>query len=252
MQGKFSMRKLLLFIPIIATISFTACKKEYHSPEVVPTEDTYYPLVIGKYNTFRTDSLIYDDFNRVEISKTLYLKYTIEDTFRDNQGRLSYYISIQKRDKLGQPWEANDVIYATKTSKGLEVQERNLRFIKLIDDVEENKTWKGNSYINALDQDYQHLLNWDYKFTKVGMQDKIDDKVYDNTVLVIERDEQINDPDTQPKDYAERTFSAVTYAKGVGMIRKEFVRWVYQVNPNSPNLAYRKGAKVVMTAIDHN
>ena len=209
----------------------------------------YFPLQPGHYVTYDVDSTLWDDFGCTRTDTKCQLRYSVADTFSDNQGRRSYRIDIyyRKRDTLD--WQNHQVIYVTPTAQRLEYVQDNLRFIKLVFPIAEGGTWNGNSLINTSDQDLQYFGDWIYKYSNVGEAFN-EGKYYDNTVTVNGTDQTQNNPeDPALRDaYAYRTYLKEVYAKDAGLVFREMIRWTYD-----PGVAYcRKGYSVKMRAVDNN
>lgn len=243
-------KRLLPFLILsgLFLVSFFSCKKESDDKYANDVSAGYFPLEVGHYITYSVDSLIWNDFNCTVDTNTYQVRYTVADTFFDNASRLSYRIetSIRTADTL--PWQPGNVVYATRTATGLEYVESNLRFIKLTYPIVEGQTWDGNSMILTNDQDYSYMAGWEYKYANYKQSFEQDGISFDNTVTVNEVDETQNDPETQPNDYAYRTYSKEVYAYGVGMVYRSWTHWIYDPGVKQ----CRKGAAVVMKAIDHN
>jgi hypothetical protein len=168
------------------------------------------------------------------------------DTFRDNSLRLSYMINTQIRRADTLPWRSGEVFYATPTETGLEVMQSNLRFLKLTFPIAHGKTWMGNSMIPAQDQDYQYLHDWTYRYQDFQRAFNTGKVEFQNTVTVMQHDEQQNDPETMPMAYAFRTYAKEVYAYDIGMVYKELTHWTY--DPGTSQC--RKGYSVIMRAVD--
>lgn len=243
-------RKSLPFLLLAAllTVAYISCRK----PDDVKTDlgptNEYFPLEIGKYVVYDVDSTIWDDTLCVKRFYRYQIKYTVADTFTDVQNRLSYRIVTSIRQKPEDLWENQEVMYATNTGAVLEQVYNELRFIKLTFPIVEGYTWKGNTHINNGDTAKGYFFDWNYVYRNVGDPYNTGDVIYDNTITVDERDEQINDPEVLPDEFASRTFSKEVYASGVGMVYREYIRWTY----DPATTKCRKGTGVIMNAVDHN
>jgi len=244
-------KRFLPFIAVIAALSLASCTKEKDADYGPDQSRGYYPLNKAHYIVYDVDSVLWDDFTGDSTHRHSQVRYTTTDTFRDAQQRISYQVDVMKRDNETSPWQTNDVFYVTPTTMGLDVVQNNLRFQKLIFPVADNKTWKGNSQIVVADQDLQYFSGWNYTYSKMGQSYDNSRVNFENTVIVDQVDDKVNNPVTQPADYAERTYGREVYAHGVGLVYREAVRWVYDQNPSTGRYA-RKGWEVVMRAVDHN
>jgi hypothetical protein len=237
-----------LLIAIALTVGVLSCKKKVDT--VVNRADIYFPLEIGRYVTYQVDSTIYTNFDcamGVRTSKCQ-MQYTIADTFRDNQERLSYRIEVRKRPADTAQWAPFKIVYATLNPASIEVVESNYRFIKMVFPVKNGITWKGNTYIPEGDADNMNYTDWDYLYSRMGESYYNGLATFDNTVTVDHRNEGVNynDIDSSSNIYADRTYSQEVYGYNIGMIFREVTRWERQ--PGS----CREGYTTTMRAIDHN
>lgn len=243
------MKRILPFLVlgIIATTSLFSCKRKVDTTVNISNE--YFPLEIGRFVTYRVDSTIWSSFdcaNNTRFSHR-YMMYTVADTFRDDQERLSYRIDVHARMEDTMAWTPYKVVYATLNPASVEVVESNYRFIKMVFPVKDGITWKGNTYIPAGDADNMDYLNWQYLYSNTGKSYFNGLATYDKSVTVNHVNDGINynDADTT-SSYADRTFSQEVYGYNIGMVYREVTNWDRQ--PGS----CREGYTVTMRAIDHN
>lgn len=230
------------------SMALFSCTKQNDDKYKGDFSKAYFPLQFGRYVTYNVDSTLWNDFLQVKSIHSYQMRYTVADTFRDNENRLSYRIDVHIRSNDTLPWQVHRVIYVTQTPTTLEYQEDNVRYIKLVYPISNNVQWKGNSLIPSDDQDYQYLNDWTYQYTDFGASYNDGNVYFDNTVTVLEDDELHNDPETMPSAYADKTYSKEVYGYDVGMVYREMTHWIYD-----PGVAtFRKGYSVVMRAVDHN
>ena len=252
-------KKLLpfLFLATLFTVSLFSCKKADEDEPVTENADAYFPLEKNKYIIYNVDSTIWDDQLCVKISNKYQIMYTVADTFTDGQGRLSYRIDTRIRKKTEDPWTTQDVIYVTNTKAQTELVQKNLRFIKLVYPIQEGRNWEGNALISSIDTPYMYFAGWQYRYDNVGDDFNTGEIIYNNTITVRQVDITENDPETIPNKPALRTYGKEVYAKGLGMVYREYYHWTYDEtalannDPNNPNRC-RKGTGVVMKAVTHN
>lgn len=237
-----------LLLAFALNIALFSCKKADDKPTPPSAEQEYYPLQVGKWVVYNVDSTIWDDTFCIKRFYNYQMKYTIADTFTDKMGRPSYWVETSIRKKAGDPWVNHDVFYVTNTKVTLEIEEKQLRFIKMKFPITDAETWKGNSYILTDDPKKQFFYDWNYTYKNVGESYNNEYVIFDKTVTVEEVDRAVSDPDVFPDDFASRTKSKAVYASGVGMVYREYIRWTY----DPATTKCRKGNGVVMSAIDHN
>ncbi|MEO6682356.1 MAG: hypothetical protein ABIN48_05975 [Ginsengibacter sp.] len=235
-------------LSLLLIVLFTSCKKESEIYESASLDD-YFPLQVGKYITYDLDSTVFVNFGKVRQVVSYQVKDMVDAKITDNLGRPSYRIIRYSRKTASDPWIANNTFMATPTDKSMEFVENNLRYIKLILPVKADNSWRGNSYIDTYTSgnDMRYLDNWDYIYDSVSMPLSIRSFNFENTIKVFHRDEDIGDPKIPGTGYAEKTYSLEKYAKGVGLIYREFLHWEYQGNTQSYD-----GYGVKLTVTDYN
>jgi hypothetical protein len=162
------------------TIALFSCKKETevldgHDYEAARLAEIL-PLQVGKTITYQTDSLVFTNFNRNEEIHSYIEKDTIDNEFLDAMGRTSYRVTRFMQDlNATRPWFSSGTYFITPTASTVEINENNLRFVKLALPLREGTTWSGNLYLP--DEPYSTMYNfsndnrmdiWDYTYSKVN------------------------------------------------------------------------------------
>lgn len=227
--------KLIHFFSYIcAVIILCSCKKQTEQINFPLIKD-YYPLSTGKVFIYKLDSTVIPAFGSDLITYSLLAKDSIADTFNDNIGRLSYKVYRFTTDSLQtKPWTYRSTYYITPTVDDIQlVDDYNLRFIKLIQPLKENFNWKGNAFIDTKspDNNFQYLDNWDYTYQNVNKPYTVLKGTFDSTITVFQRDELSPNTPFDVDFFQERNYSVEIYAKGVGLIYKEFLHWTWQPTP---------------------
>ena len=231
---------------------FISCKKEN---DVYTTEsiNDYYPLQVGKYITYDLDSTVFVNFGQEDTIVSYQVQDRVDAQITDNLGRPAYRIIRYIRQDTSQDWTPNNTFMAVPTQNSIEYVENNLRFLKLELPIKEGFTWKGNSYIDtySVNSELQYLDDWDYTYDSIDAPLTINSLTIDSTIKVAERDEFLGqDPSIPGTQYAEKTYSLEKYAKGIGLIYRDFLHWEYQ-GPQSISPGYT-GYGVTLSIIDHN
>ncbi len=248
-----------LFIPFLVLVSviWISCNKKTEDLSEINKGYKFFPLEIGKYVLYNVDSTYWDDFlGSVIVMERCQVRYSVDDTFRDASGRLSYKIVVNARKNASDPFYPSEVIYATPTETTLEYTQKNLTFIKLVFPVDNFVYWNGNSMLPLADPDYSEEFGgdkWSYNYSKFDKEFDPGNNLYEHTVTVNQIDEQLNDPDIDSTAYAYKNYSKEVYAYNVGLVYKERVYWTFQPKEgNSGGSGYRKGYGVIMRAIENN
>ncbi len=248
------MKKILPLILLVATVcTMTACEKETENFNPNPSTE-YFPLSVGKYISYKLDSLVFINFGTSAVVRSFEVKYTVDAQITDNLDSPAYRIVRYIRKTSANPWMADATFLAINTGKGIDFTENNLRFQKLKTPVRDLYTWKGNSYIDtySLNSDVKYLGDWDYTYDSVGIATVVGTFTLDNTLRVDQRDETIGNPN-DPNSYSEVNYSMEKYAAGIGMVYRKFLHTEYQ--PPTPGLGGRfvdGSYGVTLTMIDHN
>ena len=234
-------------------MAFFACKKKDSFTSA--TISDYNPLVTGKYIIYKLDSTVLPPFSNTFVTHTYQAKDSVEGQITDNLGRPAFRIIRFIRTDDTQPWMPNNTFMAVITGNTLEYTEDNLRFVKLSLPIKEGVSWKGNEYLTSdpypyyqFDSDF--MADWLYTYQQVGASVTLGANTFDDTITVFERDDAQGDPGSQPDFYAEKTHSIEQYAKGVGLIYKDFLHWEYQP-PGGSRTGYN-GFGITLTLVSHN
>lgn len=240
-------------VALLLTILLTACNKQNELLKISALSD-YYPLQLGKYITYNLDSTVFISFG----TKDTIIKYQVKDSvsaqITDNLGRPAFRILRLIRKDATQAWVGNNTFMAIPTANSIEFVEDNLRFIKLILPIQEGVTWKGNTFIDAysLNSSTKYLGDWNYIYDSVDVPLTVGSYQLNNTIKVSQRDETLGtDPTLPGTQYAEKNFSVEKYAKGIGLVYKEFLHWEFQ-GAQPGRQAYYTGYGIKLTMIDHN
>ena len=245
------MNKIIYLLVVV--IFFTACKKESEEFKTISISD-YAPLTVGKYVTYSLDSLVYINFGATEAHRFYEVKYLTADSLTDLLGRKAFRIVRYKRTLPSGTFTPDNTFLAVNTGTSFEFTENNLRYLKLTQPIKNDRTWKGNSAIDvtSVGTDLQYLADWDYTYKDVEQPKKIGTYNLTNTITVNQIDESVNlpvIPAGQPNqtNIASKDFSKEIYAKGIGLVQREFVHFEYQL-AFPGYVGY--GIKLVM--VDHN
>ena len=245
------MKKIILLLAIV--VFFAACKKESEQLQVTPIND-YAPLAAGKYVTYNLDSLVYLNFGATEAHHIYEVKYLTADSLTDLLGRKAFRIVRYIRTLPSGIFTPDNTFVAVNTGTNFELTENNLRYLKLTLPIKNDRAWKGNSAIDvtSVGSDLQYLSDWDYTYSEVDQPKKVGTFNLANTVTVKEIDESVNLPvipagQANQTNIASRDYSKEIYAKGIGLVQRDFIHFEYQL-AFPGYIGY--GVKMVM--VDHN
>ncbi len=233
------MRKILLgtFISLVAVATIVSCNSTKETLDLPLLQD-YYPMQVGRVFTYRLDSTALTNFS-TQLTKKYYLaKDSVESQFTDNLGRQSFRIYRYLRDTLSlQPWVYTATYYATinNDNQSAEFVDNNIRFLKMRLPITNGSQWQGNTYIDtkSANSDLKYFDGWVYELQNVGGSYNVRKGNFTNTITVFQHDETLpNVPFTTSLSFQERDYSIEVYAKGVGLIYKDFLHYTWQTSPS--------------------
>lgn len=258
-----------LFVLTTATLFLFSCKKETeeYTDTGEPISD-YLPLQVGKYITYRTDSLVFPDAGHSVETHYYQEKHIIDAQVPDALGRTSFRVFRYLRDSAGtQNWSPAGTYYITPITDSItrmysrvEVTENNLRIVKLAKSIKENQTWKGNEYLptdpyaSLYGADFQqdnNIFQWDFSVVSTNETVNIRGTNYNNVITVQAANNLDNVPVTDQNRLATSSVSIDKYSKGIGLIYQEYSLWERQP-PTTTATAYYNGFSVIRRIIDHN
>jgi hypothetical protein len=243
-----------LFFSILLILVFASCKKDT-GEVVLPAISDYAPLVVGKFITYKIDSLVFINFNTTEAHRFYEVKYLVTDSLKDNLNRKAFKIVRFIRTGAPNPFVQDNAFMAINTGDTYEFVENYGRYLKLSQPIVDDFTWKGNRYLDAISSStLNYLEDWDYTYDRVGMAPKspLDTLgLGKNTITVNHINEEYELPVTPTTTYATKDFSKEVYAKGIGMVYRKFIHFVYQYNITTGIRGY-SGEGITMQMINHN
>ena len=201
----------------------------------------YYPVSTGKVWIYRLDSTNIPAFGTSLVTNSYHIKDSVGSSFTDNTGRQSWVVYRFITDTLEQnAWQSLSSYYITPTDNDVEVvDDNNLRFIKLTTPIRTGYTWLGNTYIDtrSATTPYQYFDGWHYMYTSVDSPYTTLSGIIDSSVTVFQRNETSPKGPFDPEFYQQRNYSVEVYAKGVGLIYKNFLHSVWQPTPEPARYA---------------
>jgi hypothetical protein len=215
---------LLVAIPLLE-----GCKKD----SVIPPDPyyrDYFTSEPGQYIIYNCDSIVFDDFNGTIDTFRFRIKEYYESEFVDNAGRNAIRIERYKQPLNASNWTLSDVWQVTKTDQQVEKVEEDVRLIKLIFPVADDKEWD----INALN----NLGKRTVAYKDAHLPYSTEALNFDSTVTV---------ENTDPQNLINEYRDTEIFAKGLGMIYKRFVNVQY-VTP--PAIGVESGTVFTMQAVE--
>jgi len=218
------MQHKVSFIAFITAVFclVNACKKNETDTFDGDYGYSYFPDDSGHFVIYQIDSVIYDDFNGIVRTSTIYLKESIGEQFIDNLGRKAKRIvrSYSNVDSTIQNWETSNVYYMVRNTLVAERVEENLRYIKMVFPNDDNQKWLGNKYLMSpppyiIDTSNYSVRDWKFTISRRDREYLINAARYDSTLTITQ---------IQDSSAIYKTFVKEIYARNVGLIYKE--NWI--------------------------
>jgi hypothetical protein len=190
------------------------------------------PLKVGNVFWYRLDSTVVTNFGAQLVTKSYIAKDSVVNTFTDNIGRKAFTLFRYLTDTLQlQPYTYNATYVYFIDSNKIEWLNDNLKFIVLANPLSTNTSWKGNAFIQPRNiTTNTRYADWDYTYTAIDADFTTRKGIIKNTTTVL----QIADstaPIFNPNVLYGKTYSAEVYAKGIGLVYKDFMNYFYQTTP---------------------
>ncbi|MFZ9662076.1 MAG: hypothetical protein ACO29O_09380 [Chitinophagaceae bacterium] len=216
-------KRHIAVIFLLILLSITGCEKTMDTVPDTMNISSYYPMEVGKYITYKLDSTVYINLNTIKTTKSYIVQDKIDEIFKDNLGRDAFKIRRKIRSNADTTlWIDNATFVVIPSEKNIEYIDNNLRFIKLVNPVNEIISWKGNAFIDGFTSQLRFYDNWDYIYENIGTPFSINQTTYPETITVNQVNRIDGDPSTKNFYYAI-TRSQEVYAKGIGLIYKDFL-----------------------------
>ncbi len=236
--------QIKLFTVLLCFQCFIACTKQDTISSSFKAIN-YYPLAAGKVWIYRLDSTTTPDFGTSLVVHSYHVKDSVAGSFSDNTNRITWIVYRFITDTTEEtPWQSLSTYTVTPTQTDIEVlDDKNLRFVKLVTPVAPCKTWLGNNYIDtrSITSVFQYLDGWNYAYTVVDSPYTTLAGVIDSSVTVFQQDETSPEGPFDPNYFQQRDYSVEVYAKNVGLIYKDFLHWIWQPGDQQPG-AYQDGS----------
>ncbi|HEX9511434.1 MAG TPA: hypothetical protein VF939_13185 [Puia sp.] len=254
-----------ILLTLAFALAISSCKKTTYTYPPSQLTSYFMPLQVGKYITYRLDSLTFYYYGQSDTLTHYLAKDSVEAAITDNQGRPSWRVVRYLSDTTGVVWTPSETYMVTPTVQTLEMVENNLRYIKLAFPMDEGFSWTGNTHLpyapykgffDFSDDSHLSLQLWNYTYQNVNKPFPVGNQVYDSTATVLQKNDSINLANNLPiidTSFASRTNWTETYARNIGLIYRHTALWEYQPpTPNGTQTGYKIGFEVTLSIVDHN
>ncbi len=210
----------LCAILLAIIVVLPSCDKE--DTFVADFKYEYFPTDSGRYVIYDVDSIIFNSFFQPPLKDTIQfqVREVYGDLFIDGEGnQLRRIERFRRNDTIGN-WALTDVWYAGIINNQAIWVEENLRFLKFVFPPKAKSKWDGNQYIQITEGN-EFMEGWEYSFSEIDVPKTINGLNFDSTATVILTN--------QTESLIERITATETYAKGVGLIYKDWA-WLKKQN----------------------
>jgi hypothetical protein len=179
------------------------------------------------------DSTITANYGEKLIVKSYIAKDSVEKWSVNNLGESEYIVYRYITDTLQRkPFEYSSTYSIAYEANKMVTRSDNLTFISLVNPVSINTNWKGNERFNYQPPSpYYFYDNWSYGYQNINENFTTLKGVIPNTTTVLQNNFQLPETGYDPNQYNEKSYSKEVYAKGIGLVYKEILHYIYQVTP---------------------
>lgn len=230
--------KLPYFCCLLLIFSLTACEESVEE-FTLPDSQAYFPLETGQTMIYQVDSINYFNGGAVVDSTRSYVREEIVERFADVEGEEFYRLERSVRRDLEDEWQIADVWLVSRDATGAYRTEENLRFIKLVFPLTENRVWNHNAFINdqmfstiAGGETIQIFRDWESSVATLDSTQTIQGQEFTEVAIVVHVDDN---------NLIERRYVEERYAKNVGLIYQEML--ILDSQNTSSNGTWREKAE---------
>jgi hypothetical protein len=254
--------RFVLFATLALGLAMGSCHKAASYPGN-PLTNYYIGLHVGKYITYRMDSLNFYFYGQSDTVTSYLAKDSVEKQTVDNSGATAWLVTRYLSDTLGSFWTPSMTYIVSPSAQAIDMTENNLRFVKLAYPMDLGYSWTGNTYLPYnpyqdffVYSDYNNLSlsTWNYYYSQVNQPFTVTNGMtFDSTSTVLQISDSTNVPIANANVFASVTYWSETYAKHVGMIYRHTEMWEYQPpTPDGSQAGYKIGFALTMSVVDHN
>ncbi|MDF2189466.1 hypothetical protein [Paraflavitalea sp. CAU 1676] len=250
----FSLIVLLALLVVVA-----GCDKKTDDTQYTTPSD-YFRLEMGKYIIYRLDSLTFANYGVDDLVTSYQAKDIVEGIGSDLLGRPTWRVQRYLRPFSSTneaDWKASVAYEVIKDKSTIEINENNLRFIKLQTPIAEGRGFMGNGYLP--DEPYnqydisitENMQSWESSYEEFGPAE-INGKTYDNTITITQVNDSSDVPIVSKQLPASKTVWVEKYAKDIGLIYRDVAIWEYQPPLSGSTEGKKIGFGIRLSIISHN
>lgn len=215
------MNKLFLLVILLGSMACLQSCEEI--TETVDLEEgiDYFPLEVGQNLVYSVDSLNFlIGTQGIFIDSThTFVREKIVDTFEDNEGNTAYKVERFERKSDTLDWQIRDVWTASRDEQRAFRTEENLRFVRMIFPLKEERVWESTAFIDkgmivtvAGGETIELFKNWESEVLSVNQAETIGGREYPEVATIIHADSE---------NFIEYRYVVEKYAKNIGLVYRE-------------------------------
>lgn len=229
--------RIAFLLAAITSMAIISCKKT-NDDTVFTSYREYSNLQPGKYIIYRLDSTITRSFGSSFVVASYIVKDSVAEEITDNLNRPAFKVYRFYWNATHTAWNPVNTFTYTPAQNSLEYYENNLRYLKLVDPIENDKSWLGNSYVGQpVFHQNSFFQTWEFYYKEVGEPKRIGNLDFANTVTVVQYDSTQNNP-FSPYAFSTYDKGYEIYADSVGLVYRDVMSWEYQPSINIGNCVH--------------
>jgi hypothetical protein len=197
---------------------FLACSTEEVEPEQIELGTDYFPVEIGKYWTYRVDTLEYTFAGNIERG-FYFLKEKISDSLYRQEGNMVYRIERFKTLDTNQSWILDSVWSMRVDKEKILKTENNRPLVRLRFPLREGLSWDINQFNPLQDS---NSINWAV-VKEYGKPFTFKGQLYPSATILEKRD----------SNCVNNSAFLETYLKGIGLAFKQKKLITYDLTVDS-------------------
>lgn len=241
---------ILFFLFSFSVLFTTSCESETEAVDESTFGYDFFPVVVGKSWTYRSDSIVLFSGGTKRDTLQSYILEVVGDTFTDAAGNLAFKLNRFFKRNEADAWTTLNT-WTTSIDKTMAIRtEENIRQVKLVFPIKKGLRWNGNVFLNedlTVDVGGEPITlykGWSPRMEQIDQPFDFKGEQVPSIFVNVAKDNTI------------LNFRDVTeyYGKGIGLLKREMV--VYDSDGSRPNEDWeskaQKGFKHTLTLIDLN
>ncbi len=142
------MKNRLGLVALALVLAITSCRKTAPNPGN-PLTNYFITLQVGKYVTYRLDSLNFYYYGQLDTITSYLAKDSVEKMTVDGSGQTAWLVTRYLSDTTGSFWTPTETYTVSPSLSAIDMTENNLRYVKLASPMDQGFSWTGK-YLPSL------------------------------------------------------------------------------------------------------